>query len=155
MTGTGFSRGKDISQTELAEAEVPGQIRKGCMTGDERPGWGRIKFQLVPGVQRICFLDKFHIPLGIIVCMVRVSCGESIAYVARFYLGIFQTQPDMRIGLFFRLPAGQNLLHFYIVDIGSVRCRDNGKLFISRCFYRFISPGFQSTAVDDKDTGLG
>ena len=150
LPGIGFSGGKDAFHAVLFQAEIPAQIGKGCMTGDEFLPGEILEFPFVGSFQLPETADELFSVCLVIAGVDRIRLGQAPDNGRRFHLSTGRAQPGM--GIILAVFPG-----FLGILIG------NGSHFpgrhhldqvpVFRRLHHFFRPGFHTQSLDHQDPG--
>ena len=151
LPGIGFSGSKYPFHTVLLQSEIPAQIRKSRMAGDEFFPRKALEFPFIGFFHLLQTADEFF-SIGLILsCMVRVCLGQSLDNGLRFQPGAGRAQPGMGIIL-------AMFPDFFLVFIGNgnylLGSYDPDHIFVFRRPDHFLRPGFHAQSLLDKHASL-
>ena len=150
LPGIGFPGGKDPFHAVLFQPEIPAQVGKGRMTGDEIfPGNG-LEFFFVGFFQLPQPSDEFF-PIGLVIGrIVRIRLGQPPDNGRCFHLGTGGAQPGMGI----ILAVFPDLLRVFIDNGGHIPgCRNLDQTGVFRRFHHIFRPGFHSQPLEHQYPG--
>ena len=151
LAGTGLAAGKDGFDAVLGQAEVAAEVGKGCMACDEILAGDAGEFA---GIFILQGLELLFVVPGIVAVIVgvgRIGFSQGGGDIGNFYLGVYQTQPDVRVisavllDVFF---IGQGNRRDTLGRIDRVECRILGGLD------DFGSPRFHAQTAVNEELGF-